>query len=87
MRWRKQNGEKVKHQKRLVISNLRELYEAGKEANSDKKVAFSTFAALRPRYSVLAGATRTHAVCVCKYHHNARLMAEACLKTSVHDLM
>ena len=77
----------MKHQKRLVFSNLRKLYEAWKEANPDKKVAFSTFAALRPRYCVLVGATGTHAVCVCKYHHNARLMAEACLKTLVHDLM
>ena len=77
----------MKHQKRLVLSNLRDLYEAWKEANSDKKVGFSTFAGLRPIICVLAGATGTHAVCVCKYHQNARLMADACLKTSVHDMM
>ena len=77
----------MKHQKRLVLSNLRKLYVAWKEANPDKKVGFSTFAALSPINCVLAGATGTHAVCVCKYHQNAKLMAEACLKTLVHDLM
>ena len=84
---RNKDGEKVKHQKRLVLSNLCELYAAWKEANPDKKVGFSAFAALRPKYCVLAGATGTHTVCVCKYHQNPTLMAEACLKSSVHDLM
>ena len=83
---RNKHGEKVKHQKRLVLSNLCELYAAWKVANPDKRVG-STFAAQRPKYCVLAGATGTHATCVCKYHQNPKLMAEACLKSSVHDLM
>ena len=84
---RNKDGEKVKHQKRLVLSNLCELYASWKEANPNKKVGFSTFAAQRPKYCILAGATGTHATCVCKYHQNPKLMAEACLKSSVHDLM
>ena len=84
---RNKDGEKVKHQKRLVLSNLCELYAAWKVASPDKKVGFSTFAAQRPKYCVLAGGTGTHATCVCKYHQNPKLMAEACLKSSVHDLM
>ena len=84
---RNKNGEKVKYQKRLVLSNLNELYSSWKEANPEKKIGFSKFASLRPKYCVLAGATGTHAVCVCKYHQNPILMTEACLKSSVHDLM
>ncbi len=84
---RNKDGDKIKHQKRLVLSNLCELYATWKEANPYKKVGFSTFAAQRPKYCVLAGSTGTHAVCVCKYHQNPKLMAEACLKSSVHDFM
>ena len=82
------DGEKFKHQKHLVLSNLCELYAAWKEANpdKDKKVGFSTVAALRPKYCVLGGATGTHVVCVCKYNPNPTLMAETCLESSVHDL-
>ena len=58
-----------------------------KEANPEKKIGLSKFASLRPKYCVLAGANGTHDVCVCKYHQNPTLMAEACLKSSVHDLM
>ena len=52
---------------------------------SIQESGFSTFAAQRPKYCVLAGSTGTHAVCVCK-HQNPKL-AEACLKSSVHDFM
>ena len=81
------NGEKVKYQKRLVLSNLKELYAAWKTTNPEKKIGFSTFAALRPKWCVLAGASGTHSVCVCKYHQNPKLMFEACLKSELNDLM
>ena len=42
------DGDKIKHQKRLVLSNLCELYATWKEANPSKKVGFSTFASQRP---------------------------------------
>ena len=84
---RSKDGEKVHHQKCLVLSNISELYVSWKETNPCKNIGFSTFAAQRPKYCVLVGATGTHAVCVCKYHQNPTLMAEACLKSLVHDLM
>ena len=56
----------MKHQKCLVLSNLKELHVAWNESHPDKKVGFSKFAALRPRWCVLAGASGTHSVC--KYH-------------------
>ena len=80
---RDSNGEKVKHQKRLVLSNLKELHAAWKTSNPEKKIGFSTFAALRPKWCVLAGASGTHSVCVCKYHQNPKLMVEACLKSDL----
>lgn len=83
-------GEKVKHQKRLVLMNLKEIYALWKESqssNPDRKIGFSSFAALRPKWCVLAGASGTHSVCVCKYHQNPKLMVESCLKSNTHDLM
>ena len=82
---RDKNGDSVKHQKRLVLSNLKELHASWKEASPSKKVGFSTFAALRPKWCVLAGSSGTHSVCVCKYHQNPKLMVEACLKSDMGD--
>ncbi|CAM1303136.1 CDS1 (predicted) [Pycnogonum litorale] len=84
---RNKDGEKVQHQKRLVLSNLKELHSSWKETYPEKKIGFSSFAALRPKWCVLAGSSGTHSVCVCKYHQNPKLMAEGCLKSSVRDLM
>ena len=84
---RGKDGEKIEHQKRLVLSNLKELHVAWKTAHPDQKVGFSSFAALRPKWCVLAGASGTHSVCVCKYHQNPKLMAASCLSYSVQDLM
>ncbi len=84
---RDRNCDSVKHQKRLVLTNLKELHAAWNELHPDKKVGFSTFATLRPKWCVLAGASGTHSVCVCKYHQNPKLMVEACLKCDVHDLI
>ena len=47
---RNKDGDKIKHQKPLVFSNLCELYATWKEANPSKKVGFSTFAAQRPKF-------------------------------------
>lgn len=38
------------------------------------KIGFSTFAKLRPKECVLAGAAGTHTVCVCLKHENVKLM-------------
>ena len=39
-----------------------------------KSVGFSKFADLCPKHCVLAGASGTHAVCVCTIHQNVKLM-------------
>ncbi|XP_071578919.1 uncharacterized protein [Temnothorax nylanderi] len=71
------NGdEKMKVQKRLVLCNLREAHALFKERYPNLKVQFSKFAALRPKYCILAGASGTHSVCVCCIHQNVKLMID-----------
>lgn len=61
-------------QKRLVLSNLRELYQMFKDRYPNEAIGFSKFADLRPKHCVLAGASGTHSVCVCTIHQNVKLM-------------
>ena len=68
-------GDKWVHlQKRLLLSNLKELYQQFKEEYPMEKIGFSKFAELHPQQCVLAGASGTHAVCVCTIHQNVKLM-------------
>jgi len=69
------NGVKVKKQKRLLLANLKELFLYFSERNPGL-LGFSSFAALRPRYCLLAGSPGTHSVCVCQRHENMKLMIE-----------
>jgi len=39
-----------------------------------EKIGVSKFAELHPRHCVLAGASGTHAVCVCTIHQNVNVM-------------
>ena len=68
------SGEKAIKQKRLVLANLKELYAEFKKCHPGIKIGFSSFAALRPPWCVLAGSSGTHSVCVCVYHQNPKLM-------------
>lgn len=68
------DGEKQQVQKHLLLSNLKEAYQLLKEEQPDIQVGFSTFASLRPKECVLAGASGTHSVCVCPIHENFKLM-------------
>ena len=61
-------------QKRLVLCNLKELYQHFKDKHPSVKIGFSKFTELRPRYCVLTGASGTHSVCVCTIHQNVKLM-------------
>ena len=70
----RQEGKRVHVQKRLVLSNLKEVYRSFKDAFPSKKIGFSKFAELRPPHCVLAGASGTHSVCVCTIHQNVKLM-------------
>ena len=71
----KKEGKRQHIQKRLVLSNLREVYREFKERFPDHKIGFSKFAELRPKHCVLAGARGTHSVCVCTIHQNVKLMS------------
>ena len=51
----KQEGKRVHTQKRLILSNLKEVYCAFKDAYPNVKVGFSKFAEMRPQHCVLAG--------------------------------
>lgn len=61
-------------QKRLLLGNLKELYQKFKEIYPEDKFSFSKFASLRPKECILAGANGTHSVCVCVVHQNVKLM-------------
>ncbi|XP_044583003.1 uncharacterized protein LOC123264021 isoform X1 [Cotesia glomerata] len=80
---RNDDGNRVHVQKRLVLSNLKELYQCFREINPAEKVGFSKFASLRPKHYVLAGASGTHTICVCTIHQNFKLMM---LGANVHSL-
>ena len=68
--------ERVHMQKRLVLSNLKEVYQLFKQKHPTKSIGFSKFAELRPKKCVLAGESGTHSVCVCTIHQNVILMMQ-----------
>jgi len=55
------------------VNNLKEAYQRFKEKHPMEKIGFSKFADLCPKHCVLAGASGTHAVCVCTIHQNIKL--------------
>lgn len=67
-------GNPIHVQKRLILLNLREAYQLFKSNTPDVKVGFSKFVELRPKNCIIAGASGTHAVCVCTVHQNVKLM-------------
>lgn len=74
----RENGDKVKVQRRLLIMNLKELYEEFKEEFPNMKIGFSTFAALKPLECLTSiDANGIHCVCVCTYHQNVELNCNA----------
>jgi hypothetical protein len=82
------DGTKSHQQKRLLLGNLKELYQKWKTDNALSKVGFSVFATLRPKWCILAGAYGTHSVCVCTHHQNPKLMVAALnVKINYIDLM
>ena len=60
-------------QKRLILSNLNELYANFKSKCISTSTGFSQFCELQPKWCVLAGSSGTHSVCVCTYHQNMKL--------------
>jgi len=54
----------------MILGNLKEVYQQFKEKQPMEIIGFSKFTNLCTRYCVLAGASGTHAVCVCTIHQN-----------------
>ena len=64
-------------QKRLLLCNLKELYQDFKNKFPQYKVGYSKFCNLRPKWCVTVHASGAHAVCVCTIHQNVILLADA----------
>ena len=64
-------------QKRLLLSNMREMFVAYRDQNGPE-IGFSKFSELRPKWCVTVGSAGTHSVCVCTIHQNVKLMLAAC---------
>ena len=75
------DGKKEHVQKRLLLANLRELYQLFQEENPDlKKTGLSTFCSLRPKECITVNSNGSHNVCVCAQHQNVKLMVSAIRK-------
>ena len=70
----KVNDTRISVQKRLLLGSLKEIYQQFKDQFPVEKIGFSRLAELCPKHCVLAGASGTHAVCVCTIHQNTKLM-------------
>ena len=81
----RQGDSRIHQQKRLVLSNLKEVYQLFKQQNPMKTISFSKYAELRPRHCVLAGASGTHSVCVCTIHQNVKLMMNGGISECIID--
>ena len=72
-----EDGSKEKVQKRLLLTNLNEVYALFKSKFSNLPVSFSTFALLHPKWCILVGVSGFHNVCVCRHNQNVKLMIHA----------
>ena len=72
-----QDGVRHQKQKRLVLGNLKEIFQIFKEEEGNPSIGFSSFCSFRPQHCVLAGSGGTHSVCVCTYHQNPTLQLNA----------
>ena len=68
------DGKRKHFQKRLLLLNLKELHlEFIKRFG--RKIGLSKFCELRPKWCIpVGGASGLHAVCVCEYHQNVKLL-------------
>ncbi|CAF1310453.1 unnamed protein product [Adineta ricciae] len=72
----KENGAKLKLQRRYLLFSLRELYELFIQENPQIKLSLSSFQDLRPS-NVLYKSSIPHNVCVCIYHENVALLLQS----------
>nr|XP_047122478.1 uncharacterized protein LOC124805966 [Hydra vulgaris] len=75
--------------KRLLLSNLKELFIEFKLEHHQPKIGFSKFSQLKPKWCIYyAGQKGTYAVCICAKHQNLKLMFSAVkLEKNYHELI
>jgi hypothetical protein len=73
----KKDGKRIHVQKRLILGNLKEIFNKFKNYFPHVTIGFSKSCELRPKHVILAGAAGTHSVRVCVQHQNIKLMANA----------
>lgn len=64
---------KISVQKRLLLGNLKDVYDKFVLEYPDTKISISKFMKLRPAYCAFVGCSGSHNVCVCKTHQNMNL--------------
>ena len=57
-------SKNVHMQKRLILSNMKELFLAFRAANPNIKIGYSKFCSLRPKWCILPGASGTFSLCL-----------------------
>ena len=67
----------VYEQKRLLLSNLAELYASFRKEYPNEKIGITLFFSLRPKWCVFAGTAGTHLQCICQIHQNFELILHA----------
>ncbi|CAF3951677.1 unnamed protein product [Adineta steineri] len=75
----RENGTRVKYQKRFLLFNIREVHQLFIQDNPGLSIGPSSFAKLRPKF-VLSKNCLAHRVCVCITHENVSLLLEALSK-------
>ncbi|EFN62014.1 hypothetical protein EAG_10159, partial [Camponotus floridanus] len=69
--------EKRKVQKRLLLTDMKNLHNQFKEKFPENPIGLTKFVELKPKWCVLAGSSGTHNVCVCTIHQNFKAMIDA----------
>ena len=71
------HGKNERHQKILILCNIREAYLQYKSTFLVDKIGLSKFAELRLKWCRTVGQSGSHNVCVCTYHQNVKLILSA----------
>ncbi|CAF2106749.1 unnamed protein product [Rotaria magnacalcarata] len=72
----RENGIRVKYQKRFLLFNIREVHQLFVQDNPGASISRSSFAEFRPTY-VLPKKTLAHRICICVTHENVNLLLKA----------
>ncbi|KAE8737960.1 hypothetical protein FOCC_FOCC016569 [Frankliniella occidentalis] len=82
----RENGERVRKKKHLLMNNVGHVYKEFVKANPDMEIGRSKFAELRPKQCCLASQSGMHNVCVCAIHENPTLMFNGAHLNKIPDL-